>query len=271
MDLIIRGLVSDPRRLVAVILALTGYAFAGITVPLFLLFAGGWWLPKTVDAGAHLAAGPALLIDVVLLTLFGLQHSGMARPSVKTFVTRWVPLALERSFYVVMTSLAVWVLCLGWQPLPGHIWSAGGIGSAVLDAGFWFGVALVYVATLLLNHFRLLGISQAYRRYVLRVSDASCDRLQVRGPYRLVRHPLMTGLLICFWSASTFTVGHLLWAAGLTGYILLGTHLEERDLVARFGTAYRSYAGRVPAFVPSPLRFLIARGVRTVPASAVKP
>ena len=153
-----------------------------------------------------------------------------------------------------MASLAVWVLCLGWQPLPHRIWSTDGIVGAVLDAGFWLGFALVYAATLLLNHFYLLGLSQAYRAYVTRVPGATFDRLQVHGPYRLVRHPLMTGLLFCFWFASTFTAGHLLWAAGLTGYILLGTFLEERDLIARFGAAYRAYAAQVPAFFPDSTR-----------------
>jgi methanethiol S-methyltransferase len=258
MDLITphqaRDVLTDHRRLVPLLLAFAGYAFAGVTVPLLLLFAGGWWLPKTVDAGTHLSTGPSVVIDVLLLALFGLQHSGMARPSVKAFITRWVPEALERTVYIVMASLAVWVLCLGWQPLPQRIWSADGIFGAVLDAGFWLGVVLVYAATLLLNHFHLLGISQAYRRYVTRVPDATSDRPQVHGPYRLVRHPLMTGLLLCFWCASTLTAGHLLWAGGLTGYILLGTFLEERDLVARFGAAYRSYATRVPAFFPSLLK-----------------
>jgi methanethiol S-methyltransferase len=258
MDLItrhhIQDVLTDRSRLVPVLLASAGYAFAGVTVPLLLLFAGGWWLPKTVDAGPHLATAPSVVINVLLLALFGLQHSGMARPSFKAFVTRWVPDALERTVYIVMASLAVWVLCLGWQPLPYRIWSAGGIAGAVLDAGFWLGVVLVYAATLLLNHFHLLGISQAYRRYVTRVPDATSDRLQTHGPYRLVRHPLMTGLLLCFWCTRTFTAGHLLWAAGLTGYILLGTFLEERDLVARFGAAYRSYATRVPAFFPSLLK-----------------
>jgi methanethiol S-methyltransferase len=258
MDLItaqqVRTVLVDRRRLVPYLLALAGYAFAAVTVPLLLLFAGGWWLPKTVDAGPHLSTVPSVVIDVLLLALFGLQHSGMARPSFKALVTRRVPEALERTVYVVMACLAVWVLCLGWQPLPHRIWSADGIAGAVLDAGFWLGVVLVYAASLLLNHFHLLGISQAYRRYVTRVPDATSDRLQVHGPYRLVRHPLMTGLLLCFWCASTFTAGHLLWAAGLTGYILLGTLLEERDLVARFGAAYRTYATRVPAFFPSPLK-----------------
>jgi methanethiol S-methyltransferase len=175
----------------------------------------------------------------------------MARPAFKAFIARWVPDALERSLYIVMASLAVWVLCLGWQPLPHRIWWTDGIVGAVLDGGFWLGVVLVYAATLLLNHFYLLGLSQAYRAYVTRLPCATADRLQVHGPYRLVRHPLMTGLLLCFWCASTFTAGHLLWAAGLTGYILVGTFLEERDLIARFGAAYRTYAAQVPAFFPS--------------------
>ncbi|WP_280315213.1 methyltransferase family protein [Nocardia abscessus] len=257
MDLItprqVRGMLTDRRRLVPFLLAFAGYAFTGVTVPLFLLFAGGWWLPKTVDDGPHLPTGPSVVIDVLLLALFGLQHSGMARPSFKAFVTRWVPEALERTVYVVMASLAVWVLCLGWQPLPHQIWSADGIVGTVLDAGFWLGFALVYAATLLLDHFYLLGLDQAYRHYVIQVPDATADRLQVHGPYRLVRHPLMTGLLFSFWCASTLTAGHLLWAVGLTGYILLGTVLEERDLLARFGAAYRAYANQVPAFFPSPL------------------
>ena len=158
-----------------------------------------------------------------------------------------------------MACLAVWVLCLGWQPLPHRIWSVDGIVGCMLDAGFWLGFALVYAATLLLNHFHLLGLSQAYRSYVTQVPDATSNRLQVHGPYGLVRHPLMTGLLLCSWSASTFTVGHLLWAAGMTGYIVLGTVLEERDLIARFGAAYRHYATEVPAFFPS----LLSTSVRT--------
>jgi methanethiol S-methyltransferase len=249
-----RDVLTDHRRLVPVLAAFAGYAFAGVTVPLMLLFAGGWWLPKTVDAGPHLSTAPSVASNMLLVALFGLQHSGMARPSFKAIVTRWVPDALERTVYIVMASLTVWVLCLGWQPLPQRIWSATGIVGVILDAGFWLGFVLVYAATLLLNHFHLLGLSQTYRAYVARMPDVTSDRLQVKGPYRLVRHPLMTGLLLCFWCASTFTAGHLLWASGLTGYILLGTFLEERDLVARFGAAYRAYAARVPAFIPSLLK-----------------
>lgn len=247
----IQALLTDRRRLISVLSAFAGYAFAGATVPLLLLFAGGWYLPKTIDHGPHLSTGPSSVIDVVLLALFGVQHSGMARPAFKAFITRWVPEALERTTYVVLACVAVWVLCLGWQPLPPRIWSVDGTAGAILDTGFWFGFVLVYAATLLLNHFHLLGISQAYRCYVAQVPDVTPDRLQVHGLYRLVRHPLMSGLLLSFWCASTFTAGHLLWAALMTTYILLGTFLEERDLVARFGAAYRTYAAQVPAFFPS--------------------
>jgi methanethiol S-methyltransferase len=258
MDLIaphqVHSLLSDHRRLFPLLLAFTGYAFAGVTVPLLLLFAGGWWRPKNVDTGPHLSTGPSLLVDLLLMALFGLQHSGMARPAFKALITRWVPEALERTVYVVMASLAVWVLCLGWQPLPLQLWSAHGVAGRVLDAGFWLGFVLVYAATLLLDHFHLLGLSQACRHYLTGRPDATSDRMRVHGPYRVVRHPLMTGLLLSFWSASTFTAGHLLWAGGLAGYILVGTLFEERDLIARFGAAYQTYSSRVPAFFPSPLR-----------------
>jgi hypothetical protein len=116
MDLITprqaRDVLTNPRRLGPLLLPFAGYAFAGVTVPL-LLFAGGWWLPKTVDDGPRLATAPSVVIDVLLLALFGLQHSGMAWPSFKAFITRRVPDALERTVHIVMASLAVWVLCLG--------------------------------------------------------------------------------------------------------------------------------------------------------------
>ncbi|MFE1592501.1 methyltransferase family protein [Nocardia sp. NPDC058705] len=254
-------MLKTPSRLVPFLFSFAVYGFAGITVPLMLLFAGGWWLPKTVDKGPHLSAVPAIAIDLVLLALFALQHSGMARPSFKAFITRWVPEALERTVYIIGVCLVMWVIMLAWQPVPQVLWSADGALGLVLDTGFWIGFVLVYAATLLLNHFHLLGISQAYRQYVIQVPDATVDRLQVNGVYKLVRHPLMTGLLVSFWFASEFTVGHLVWALGLTGYILLGTYLEERDLIARFGASYRAYAAQVPAFFPS-VRAVFGRSSR---------
>ncbi|WP_082520917.1 methyltransferase family protein [Rhodococcus sp. Leaf278] len=260
MDLIpgpqIHATLRDRTRLLPFLVALTGYAIAGMTVPLLLLFSGGRLLPKTVDDGPYVSTWLAVLIDLALIGLFGLQHSGMARPSFKAWLTRRVPEALERTVYIFMVSTVVWVLVLAWQPIPYRLWSIDGVAGRVLDSAFWLGVVLVYIATLLLDHFHLLGLRQAYREYVLQAPDATADRLQIHGPYRLVRHPLMTGLLLTFWAASEMTVGHLLWAGGLTGYILLGTALEERDLLARFGSSYRAYAARVPAFFPSPIRAL---------------
>lgn len=248
--------VARRARLVPLLAAVAGYAFTGLTVPLMLLFAGGWWLPKTVDRSpwGHWATWPAVAVDAAVLALFGLQHSAMARPAVKAWLGRRVPAGLERTSYVVAASLALWAAALAWQPLPHVVWSTGGPARTAMAAGFWTGFALVYAAALLLDHFHLLGLRQACRAYVTREPDPTADRLQVHGPYRLVRHPLMTGLLLCFWCASSATAGHVLWAGGLTGYILLGTFLEERDLVARFGASYRAYAAQVPAFFPSPRR-----------------
>jgi protein-S-isoprenylcysteine O-methyltransferase Ste14 len=178
----IQAVLTDRRRLAPFLLALTVYSFAGVTVPMLPLFAGGWWLPKTVDTGPHLSTAPSVVINVALLALFGLQHSGMARPAFKAFLTRWVPEGLERTVYIAMACLAVWVLCLGWQPLPHRIWSVDGIVGWVLDAGFWLGFVLVYAATLLLNHFHLLGLSQAYRSYVTQVPDATSSSYGQRSP-----------------------------------------------------------------------------------------
>ncbi|MFE3360781.1 hypothetical protein ACFXOQ_37150, partial [Streptomyces californicus] len=113
-----RGVLSTPGRLVPFLFSFAVYAFAGITVPLMLLFAGGWFLPKTVDKGPHLSAVPAVAIDLVLLALFALQHSGMARPAFKALITRWVPEALERTVYIIGVCLVMWVIMLAWQPIP---------------------------------------------------------------------------------------------------------------------------------------------------------
>ncbi|OHU21548.1 hypothetical protein BKG76_13075 [Mycobacteroides franklinii] len=263
MDLIttgqVRDVLSSRARLLPFLFSFAVYGLAGITVPLMLLFFGGWWLPKTVDRSASLSTGSAVIIDVALLTLFGLQHTIMARLSFKAFITRWVPDALERTIYVLMVCLVMWLIFLCWQPVPHHVWSAEGVAGVILDIGFWLGFALVYAATLLLNHFYLLGITQSYRHYVTQVPDITVDQLQTHGIYRLVRHPLMTGLLITFWCTSTMTMGHLLWAFGITVYILLGTFFEERDLVARFGSSYRAYATKVPALIPSPFKLFKRR------------
>jgi protein-S-isoprenylcysteine O-methyltransferase Ste14 len=250
----LRAAARQPAVVLPLGFAFGVYAFAGITVPLLLLFAGGELLPRTVQKGPHTATAVAVVVDLALVALFGLQHSGMSRPSFKRFTRRWVPEGLERSVFVLMASLAIWVLCLGWRPFGGTLWDLHGVAGAVLEGGFWLGFVLVYAATLLLDHVHLLGLSQAWRAYVKREPEPTSDQLQVHGPYRLVRHPLMTGLLLVFWCGSTMTTGRLVWALALTFYILVGTVLEERDLVARFGDAYRRYRAEVPAFAPRPFR-----------------
>jgi protein-S-isoprenylcysteine O-methyltransferase Ste14 len=250
-----------PRRAVdavAFAYAFAGYATAGIIVPLMLLFCGGWWLPRTVDRGSSTAVALAVPIDLALLALFGLQHSLMAREPVKRRLASVLPAALERTTFVFASCLAIVVLMVSWRPIDATIWRVDGGWVVPIAGGFWLGVAIVYIATFTIGHAELLGLRQAWR-HVVDDPGGAAPCLRVRGIYSMVRHPLMTGLLLCFWCASTLTAGHLLLAAGMTTYIVIGTHFEERDLACDFAATYGAYRRRVPAFVPA-LRTLRPRG-----------
>ena len=244
MDLI------HPRRLPGLAYALAVYVLAGVSVPALLLFGGGYLLPVTVDDGPVAPAWRAIAGNTLLLLLFGLQHSLMARPIVKRWLARVVPEALVRSTYVLATCVVVLFVFLAWRPIDVVLWRMTGVAGALADATFVIGFVLVYVAALQLDHFHLLGLRQAVRWYLTPNQPASEGRLRAVGPYTKVRHPLMTGLLLCFWGAGTFTAGRLLWAVGLSAYVVVGTALEERDLITTFGNSYRQYRTQVPAFLP---------------------
>ncbi len=261
------ALLRRPRHLVAMLYALGAYAVAGITVPLMLLFAGGMLLPRHVGRGPRAPTVVAIVVDILLIVLFGLQHSVMSRGKVKTWCERRIPQALYRSTYVLASCAAIWVLMVGWRPMTGTLWHLNGAFGSLADTGFWIGFVIVYLATLTLSHFYLLGIEQAYRRYVACEVVVAEPTIHLGGVYRLVRHPLMTGLLVCFWSARTMTAGRLLFAAGMSVYIVVGTMFEERDLIATFGVRYQRYVSEVPAFLPS----LSRRVSAGVPASTRNP
>jgi protein-S-isoprenylcysteine O-methyltransferase Ste14 len=195
-----------------------------------------------------LAAGIA--IDTALLLLFAVQHSVMARPAFKERWTRIVPPALERSTYVLFSSLALILLFRQWRPLGGVVWSVEDpLARGVIWTLFGFGWALVLVATFLINHFDLFGLRQVW----LYLKGRPYTRLTfgTPGPYRLVRHPLYVGWLFAFWMTPTMTLAHLLFAAATTGYILIAIRLEERDLVGEHGAAYEGYRRMVPMLIPS--------------------
>jgi protein-S-isoprenylcysteine O-methyltransferase Ste14 len=214
-------------------------------------FVGDLGVARSVSSGPALPWGAALAVDLGLLLGFGLQHSLMARAGGKRFWARRLAPELERSAYVLCSSLALGLLFLGWRPLPAPLWTLSAAGPRVLLwTLFWAGWALVLASSCQLSHASLFGLSQAWRRF----RGLPAQDLPFRTPvlYRLVRHPLMLGFLVAFWATPRMDVGHLLFALGMTGYILIGTHFEERDLRRTLGATYEAYRRRVPMLLPRP-------------------
>jgi protein-S-isoprenylcysteine O-methyltransferase Ste14 len=210
-------------------------------------------VPKTIDSGAAGPLVPALLINTLLLGLFAIQHSVMARPAFKRWWTRFVPQPVERTTYVMLASLTMLLLYWQWRPMPELIWSVSHPGGvAVLHLIFWLGWALLLISTFLLNHFELFGLLQVWAR--LRGRTLPAPVFKMPSFYKRVRHPIYLGFLLAFWATPSMTAGHLLFAIGTSGYILLGIYLEERDLIALFGDQYRRYRQRVPMLIPLPWR-----------------
>ena len=208
-------------------------------------------VPKSIDSGPVAPLGEALLVNTALLALFAAQHSIMARPAFKRWWTRFVPQALERSTFVLFASLTLVLLYWQWRPMPATIWSVTTPVLAVaLLAASLVGWALLVVSTFLINHFELFGLSQASAR--LRRREAAPPTLRTPLFYRYVRHPIYLCFLIAFWCTPHMTAGHLFFALATTGYILLGIHLEERDLIGVFGDQYRRYRERVSMLLPLP-------------------
>lgn len=216
-------------------------------------FVGNMVVPKTINAPAGSDPAAAMLINVLLLVGFGLQHSIMARPAFKRWWTRFVPHPIERSTYVLLSCVAMIALLWLWQPMTAVVWD---VPHPALRVGLWAlfatGWLLVPAASLLINHFDLFGTRQVW----LHLRGQAYTHLPFRTPllYRRVRHPLYVGWLIAFWAIPTMTAGHLLFATMMTGYILVAVRFEERDLVDLHGRQYAEYRRRVPMLIPRPGR-----------------
>lgn len=206
------------------------------------------YLPTTVDRGPQAAVGGAILINIALIAGFGIQHSIMARPAFKAAWTRIVPHALERSVYVLASSLVLILLFAFWCPLPDVVWMVSGPAAIVLWVLFALGWATVLLSTFLINHFELFGLQQVW----LNLTGRTARPPEFRTPflYRLVRHPLYLGFLIAFWATPVMTFGHLLLAVGMSAYILIAIPIEEGDLIDIFGDRYLDYKARVGSLIP---------------------
>lgn len=232
----------------------SAYVFFLATFVYTIGFVGNIGVPKTIDSGPSGPLVPALVEDLLLLGLFAVQHSVMARRSFKRWWTRIVPPAVERSTFVLASTLVLALLDWQWRPIAQPVaWNVGpGAVALLLQVLFWLGWAVLLVSTFLINHFELFGLRQVFAQLAGR--DIPAPEFRTPFLYRYVRHPLYVGFLLAFWAAPVMTAGHLLFSVACTGYILIGIWFEERDLIAQFGDRYRLYRAQVGMLVPLPGR-----------------
>lgn len=240
---------SFPRRFGVLLYGLVSYALFFASYCYAIGFVGGFVVPKSLDSAVTTSFGHALLMNLGLLGVFAVQHSVMARPAFKRWWTRFVPEPMERSTYVLASSVALIALFALWEPMGGTVWLVENpAGRALLYTGFGFGWLLVLVSTFLINHFDLFGLRQVWKFF--RGLEYRPLRFVTPGPYRLVRHPLYVGWLCAFWFTPHMTVAHLVFAVMTTAYILIAIQLEERDLRTIHGQDYVNYQNRVPMLIP---------------------
>jgi methanethiol S-methyltransferase len=241
--------VSFPNRIFALAYGSLCYLIFLGTFLYAIGFVGNLVVPKSIDSGSQYSPSEAIVLDLLLLGLFAVQHSVMARPGFKRRWTQFIPPPVERSTYVLVSSLCLMLLFWLWRPMTSIMWE---VQNPAVVFAVWVvvgaGWLVVLVSTFLIDHFDLFGLRQVYfyamgRPYVP-------PPFHTRSLYRVVRHPIMLGFLIAFWITPVMTCGHLLFALMTTGYIAVGVHLEERDLRVIFAGTYEEYRRKVPMFVP---------------------
>jgi len=244
------------HRFLILIFGIFAYALGMNGLIYFILFVGGWdFLPFHVDSKTPGPFASALVVNLGLITLFGVQHSVMARRSFKQVWTKVIPKAAERSSYSLASGIVLFLLCFYWKPIPGTLWHIENqIAQTLLISVQLSGWTFAVMATFVISHFELFGLQQVYFNFVNRPEPPS-EFTEV-FPYKIVRHPIQLGLLIGLWSTANMSMTHLMLSISITVYTLIGLYYEEKDLVASWGKDYQDYRQRVPKIIPLLMRRL---------------
>lgn len=236
-------------RILVVLYGIVSYLTFFFTFLYAIGFVGNLVVPKSIDSGFSDSLSKAFLINLILLGIFAIQHSVMARPAFKRWWTTIIGEPIERSTYVLLSSLALILLFWQWQPVAGVVWDvSNALGRSALWALFWLGWLIVLISTFLIGHFDLFGLRQVY--LYMKRQQYSHNAFRTPFLYQFVRHPIMLGFIIAFWATPHMTVGHLFFSVITTLYILIALQFEERDLVSHHGAAYREYQQQVSMLFP---------------------
>lgn len=237
-------------KIISIIYGVLSYLVFLVAILYAIGFVGNIIVPNSIDSATETTLLPSLLIDILLLSIFAIQHSLMARPSFKKWIAAYISPVIERSTYVLLASLALLLMYCKWQPITTIVWKIDNeIIAMILTGVFYFGWLVVILSTFTINHFELFGLKQIFDN--LKNKIATSPKFQTNYLYKIVRHPIMLGYIIAFWATPIMTVGHLLFSVTTTLYIMVAVkYLEEKDLRKSIGKEYADYQNQVPMLIP---------------------